>query len=162
MEITTIRIRLVQSRDEKLKAFACVLLDDCFVIRDIKIISRPNGLFVAMPSRKLTFCCPRCTAKNHLRSNYCNHCGGRLTLPNPGTNGRGRAKLYADIAHPITSHCRDAFHKKVLAAYEEEVVRSRQPGYAPTPAPNDLDEPGVDPFDDFAAEETPGPSSPPA
>jgi stage V sporulation protein G len=35
-----------------MKGIASVLLDDCFVIRDIRIIEGKEGLFIAMPSRK--------------------------------------------------------------------------------------------------------------
>ncbi len=35
------------------------------------------------------------------------------------------------MAHPITPECRELFHQKVLAAYQEELDRSRQPGYQP-------------------------------
>ena len=41
----------------------------------------------------------------------------------------GRAKLYADIAHPINSDCRELIQRKVIEAYEEELVRSKEPGY---------------------------------
>jgi stage V sporulation protein G len=50
MEITEVRIFPVD--DEKLKAFVSIILDDCFVISDIKIIHGPKGLFVSMPSKK--------------------------------------------------------------------------------------------------------------
>lgn len=50
MEITEVRIFPVE--DEKLKAFVSIILDDCFVISDIKIIHGPKGLFVSMPSKK--------------------------------------------------------------------------------------------------------------
>jgi stage V sporulation protein G len=50
MEITEIR---VTARDDgKLKAFASITLEDCFVIRGLKIIEGQGRLFVAMPSRK--------------------------------------------------------------------------------------------------------------
>jgi stage V sporulation protein G len=160
VEITDIRIRLVTSKDEKLKAFACVSLDGCFVIRDIKIISRPGGVFVAMPSRKLTFCCARCSTKNHLRAKYCNTCGSRLAAPGTAVNGRGRAKLYADVAHPITQECREAFHRKVLAAYQEEVARAAQPGYTPQAMPGELDAVGIDSLDDYGLEEEAGAPEP--
>ncbi len=52
MEITDIRIRLIQSEESKLKALATVTLDNCFVIHDIKIIDGNNGVFIAMPSRR--------------------------------------------------------------------------------------------------------------
>jgi stage V sporulation protein G len=50
MQITEIRISL--RNDNKLKAFASITLDNCFVIRGLKIIEGAKGVFVAMPSRK--------------------------------------------------------------------------------------------------------------
>jgi stage V sporulation protein G len=50
MKITEVRISLRD--DAKLKAFASITLDDCFVIRGLKIIQGQSGTFVAMPSRK--------------------------------------------------------------------------------------------------------------
>ena len=39
--------------DTKLKASATVIIDDCFVVNDIKIIEGENGLFLAMPNKVL-------------------------------------------------------------------------------------------------------------
>lgn len=50
MKITEVKISLRD--DEKLKAFATVTLDDCFVIRGMKVIQASRGLFVAMPTRR--------------------------------------------------------------------------------------------------------------
>ncbi len=50
MEITDVRVFPVE--EEKLKGYATITFDDCFVVRDLKIISGTNGLFVAMPSKK--------------------------------------------------------------------------------------------------------------
>ena len=75
MEITEVRIKLVGEKQDKLKAFCSITFDDSFVIRDLKIIEGSKGLFVAMPSRKLTFRCDRCGNKNPVRSNYCADCG---------------------------------------------------------------------------------------
>ena len=47
MEITDVRVFPVE--EEKLKGYATITFDDCFVVRDLKIISGTNGLFVAMP-----------------------------------------------------------------------------------------------------------------
>ena len=38
--------------EEKLKAFVSIIIDDCFVVSDIKIIEGPRGLFISMPSKK--------------------------------------------------------------------------------------------------------------
>ena len=51
MEITEVRIFPMEEED-KLKAYATVTFDDCFVIRDLKIIEGNGGIFVAMPSKK--------------------------------------------------------------------------------------------------------------
>jgi len=50
VDITEVRIALRE--DDKLKAFASVTFDDCFVVRGLKIIAGNGGMFVAMPSRK--------------------------------------------------------------------------------------------------------------
>ena len=51
MEVTEAKITL---RDEaKLKAFVSITFDNCFVVRGLRVIDGENGLFVAMPSRKL-------------------------------------------------------------------------------------------------------------
>jgi stage V sporulation protein G len=50
VEITEVKVFPVD--EEKLKAYITVVLDNCFVVRDLKIISGTAGLFVAMPSKK--------------------------------------------------------------------------------------------------------------
>jgi stage V sporulation protein G len=50
MDITEVRVFPVN--EERLKAYATITFDDCFIIRDLKIIDGNNGLFVAMPSKK--------------------------------------------------------------------------------------------------------------
>ncbi len=53
MDITDVRIRKLNN-DGKMKAIVSVTFDDAFVVHDIKIIEGQNGLFVAMPSRKVS------------------------------------------------------------------------------------------------------------
>jgi stage V sporulation protein G len=127
--ITEVRIKLMEDNNERLQAFCSVTFDDCFVIRDLKIIEGTKGSFVAMPSRKLTDRCTHCGSKNHLRSRFCNQCGGRLDENRAIRGGDGRAKLHADIAHPINSMCREKIQSAVLASYAEELERAKMPGY---------------------------------
>ena len=129
MEITEIRIKLMNDPNERLQAFCSLTFDGSFVIRDLKIIQGTKGSFVAMPSRKLTDHCPRCSAKNHLRAQFCNECGVRLHQDRAMKTDDGRAKLYADIAHPINSDCRETIQEQVLIAYVSELERSKLPGY---------------------------------
>lgn len=129
MEITEVRIKLMEEPGERLQAFCSITFDDCFVIRDLKIIDGANGPFVAMPSRKLTSHCPQCGAKNHLRASYCNECGMKLNSNRAPQDEEGRAKLYADIAHPINSACREAIQERILREFREEKERAKAPGY---------------------------------
>lgn len=52
MNITDVRIRKT-SDEGKMKAIVSITFDDEFVVHDIKIIEGQNGLFIAMPSRKM-------------------------------------------------------------------------------------------------------------
>src|SRR3989304_6074412 len=52
MRITEIK-GLPVDGDEKLKAYVTIKLDDCFVVRDMKVIKGTTGYFVAMPAKKM-------------------------------------------------------------------------------------------------------------
>jgi stage V sporulation protein G len=127
--ITEVRIKLMDENNERLQAFCSITFDDCFVIRDLKIIEGTKGSFVAMPSRKLTDRCCHCGSKNHLRARHCNQCGGKLDENRAIRDTDGRAKLHADIAHPINSTCREYIQGSIIQAFQEERERSKQPGY---------------------------------
>ncbi len=129
MEITEVRVKLMDEPGERLQAFCSITFDDAFVVRDLKIIEGTTGPFVAMPSRKLTAHCYQCGCKNHVRAAYCNQCGMRLKGQPTITDDEGRAKLYADIAHPINSECREMIQHRVIAAFKEERSRAKMPGY---------------------------------
>jgi len=149
MEITEVRIKLMDESSERLKAFCSITLDNCFVVRDLKIIEGSSGPFVAMPSRKMTCHCPHCGMKNHLRANHCNQCGGKVASDRFPTDSDGRAKLYADIAHPINSSCREMIQEAVIHDYQEELERSKQPDY-------------VSRYDEFDFDDASRPVIPPA
>ncbi|MGL5089243.1 MAG: septation regulator SpoVG [Cetobacterium sp.] len=54
MRITDVRLRTVKNDNElKLKAYADVTFEECFVIHGLKVIDGQKGMFVAMPSRKM-------------------------------------------------------------------------------------------------------------
>jgi stage V sporulation protein G len=129
VEITEVRIKLMDEPGERLKAFCSITFDNAFVVRDLKIIEGSSGPFVAMPSRKLTAHCPYCGCKNHLRAAFCNQCGKRTREMLAVKDEEGRAKLYADIAHPINSSCREMIQDRVIDAYEQEKAKSLLPGY---------------------------------
>ncbi|MBN1493180.1 MAG: septation protein SpoVG family protein [Candidatus Omnitrophica bacterium] len=129
MNITEVRIFKKENADKKLKAFATVTFDDCFVVRDVKVIEGTKGLFVAMPSRRMKQPCPKCNHRNVLRSRYCNNCGSSLegTSTQPQDSAQ-RQNEHKDIAHPITLECREYIQKHVLDAYEQQKDASSSGG----------------------------------
>ena len=132
MQITETRMKLMDRPAHRLKAFCSITLDNAFVVRELKVIEGSKGLFVSMPSRKITDHCDKCGCKNAIQAKFCNECGNKLihrTVINK--NPDVRVKLYADIAHPVTVPMRDMILEKVLGAYKTEVERSKQPGYKP-------------------------------
>jgi stage V sporulation protein G len=134
MRVTEVRVKLNGPSQDRLRGFCTITFDGSFVVRDVKIIDGSNGVFVAMPSRKLMDHCPRCRTKNHLRARFCNHCGTALdenrNTAAPGGE-EGRTKLHCDVAHPINAACRGMIQEAVLKAFQEELEKSKQPGYVP-------------------------------
>ena len=145
MKVTNVSVKLSPQGGDRLKAFCTMTLDGEFVVRDLKIIDGTNGLFVAMPSRKLTDHCPKCSGKNHLRAKFCNDCGAKLP-ENRVSDEDIQGKLHADIAHPINSECRARLQDVILDAYRAELRNAGrheeaesavgEPGEAPASAPD--------------------------
>ncbi len=141
MDITEVRIQLVPDRSDKLRAYCSITIGNAMVVRDLKIIEGLKGVFVAMPSRKLTDRCARSGGKNALRARFCNECGSRLAGRVPPAAGE-RPRLHSDVAHPISAAARAELEAAVLKAFDEEIERSRRPGYRPVQvfAGNDEDD----------------------
>ena len=53
MEITSVKVRKIEKEGSRLKGFASVVIDDAFVVHDIRIIQGDERLFIAMPSRRI-------------------------------------------------------------------------------------------------------------
>jgi stage V sporulation protein G len=134
VEITEVKISLREGGNKKLKAYTTVTFDDCFVVRNIKVIEGNSGLFVAMPARKMKQFCPRCGKKIDLKSRYCSQCGTQLP-PAPRDMDQTKAsQIHQDIAHPINQQFRDYLQKKVLDAYHQE--KAKAPESTTTPEAN--------------------------
>lgn len=52
MEITNVRVHVVEKENSKMRGFASVTIDNQFVVHDIRILEGDNGLFLAMPSKQ--------------------------------------------------------------------------------------------------------------
>jgi len=155
MEITEVRIKLIDEAGDRLQAFCSITFDHCFVIRDLKIIEGAHGPFVAMPSRKLAARCPQCGCKNHLRAAYCKQCGSSQDEDRVPRDESGRTKLYADIAHPINATCREMIQNRVVREFHAELERAKLPGYTSRYDDYDMEE-------DFADSVIPMPRTPAA
>ncbi|MBN2315103.1 MAG: SpoVG family protein [Sedimentisphaerales bacterium] len=140
MEINEVKVKLVQNKDNRLKAFCSITIDKEFVVRDIKVIEGGGGYFVAMPSRKMSDHCEKCGGKNHLRAKFCNNCGSNLQENRARKDIKGKIKLHADIAHPINASCRIRIQNKVIKAFKKELEKSKSPGYKPVEIDESEDE----------------------
>ncbi len=132
IRITEIYIKLLsEDEPDRLLAFCSITLEGMFVVRDLKIIQGRDRILVAMPARKLTDRCPYpdCGAKNVLQAKFCQQCGCQLNPERAERRAAGRSKLYADIAHPISTEARIALEGLIIGAYERERQLSTQPGY---------------------------------
>ena len=131
MEITEIRVFPKEGQDKKLKAYTTVTFDNAFVVRNIKVIQGSNGLFIAMPSRKMKNSCPKCNFKNEIGSKFCNHCAAQLPAMHMDQGDPADSKSeHRDIAHPITQQFREYLQTKILDAYKKEAAEGMVSKYS--------------------------------
>ncbi|MBI4341556.1 MAG: septation protein SpoVG family protein [Candidatus Omnitrophica bacterium] len=136
MEVTDVRVALRapvartgagerRPGEQRLKAYATVTFDHCFVVRNIKVIEGRHGPFVAMPSHKTKVACGRCQFKNDVGSRFCVQCGSRLPPAAVAPEAEaGEASAHRDIAHPITAEFRQYLQAKILDVYEAERTKT--------------------------------------
>jgi stage V sporulation protein G len=53
MEITSVKVRLKTSGNERVKATASIIFDNCFVVNGVRVVQGNSSLFVAMPSEQV-------------------------------------------------------------------------------------------------------------
>ncbi|MDP1559911.1 MAG: septation protein SpoVG family protein [Pirellulaceae bacterium] len=142
MNVSEVRVSLINGPDEQLLAFCTVTFDRAFVVRDIRIIQGASGPFVAMPSRRVTANCSACGSKNNLGSKFCAECGTKLP-PMSQSKLPERSRGFIDIAHPINAKSRERIQAAILEAYDLELLKSRQPDYQPDSLDSDLGEKNI-------------------
>lgn len=52
MNITEVRVKVIEKENTKTKALVSITIDGCFVVHDIKVTERADGLVVRMPNKK--------------------------------------------------------------------------------------------------------------
>lgn len=53
MEVTEVRVKRFDVPQGKLRGFASITFDGCFVVHNLRVVDGEKGTFVAMPSRQL-------------------------------------------------------------------------------------------------------------
>ena len=91
MKITKVRIRKLEKENSNVKALAEVTLDNCFVVKEIRIVEKPEKMVVAMPSK---------------------------TVYAKGESEYESVKKHKDLAHPINQETREMFNNVILGVYE--------------------------------------------
>ena len=117
MEITEVKVKVADRKDDRVKGFATLTFDNAFVVRDMRIIEGKSGLFVAMPSRPMKESCPKCGYRNPIKNKFCARCGGVLNFTLP----EDEKEAHRDIAHPINQEMRRYIQDKVIEEYEREL-----------------------------------------
>lgn len=92
-------------------AYVSIVIDNCLVIHNIKIIQGTNGQFIFMPDRPVDYKCPTCFKRIRLTSNYCSHCGSPLK---PIEIEKSE---YVNVIYPITQECRQYIHNTIMEVY---------------------------------------------
>lgn len=123
MQISDVRIKLVGQAQGRLQAYCSVTFDNEFVVRDLKVIRGPQGLFVAMPCRRPSVRCSGCLVRVDARGRFCTYCGVRIEQDGRGVDPGDTPRVGNDIAHPINAACRARLEAAVLAAYDCELTR---------------------------------------
>lgn len=117
MKITPVEIVKANSSDDRLLAFASIVFDREFVVKEIRIIYLGDGGYlVAMPSRKVTYRCTICHSKYYFDDDYCSGCGNKI-LHSFSPESREVLKHYVDMCHPITAKARKKIELCVFAAF---------------------------------------------
>lgn len=111
------RVKIMLTKGPRLLAYVEACFDECFLVKDIKIINGPSGVFVAMPERRGQKKCS-CGIKNINIAKYCNFCGAAFTEIVNDT--------FFDVCFPVTSEFRAHIQSTILEAYYAEVF-SKQP-----------------------------------
>ncbi|MCP4189750.1 MAG: hypothetical protein GY768_03895 [Planctomycetaceae bacterium] len=117
MQITDVQVNLCEGSEDRLRAYCAIVIDDEFVVHNIRIIEKSNGLLIAMPSRKLTLKCSSCRMKNPIDAKFCMTCGH--TCDREEAARQAESKIHFDIAHPINPVCRQMIESAVLDAYRK-------------------------------------------
>ena len=123
MNITEVNVILAKDSG-KVAAYCSIVIDDAFVVHDIKLLhssNTKNPYFLSFPSRMLDKRCDECGKKNVLKASFCNYCGAKLKYVVNHSDNCLKDRPYADICNPITLEYRKQIEQLIIDRYEELV-----------------------------------------
>lgn len=91
MRITKVNVKKFDNSEAAVKGIAEVTLNDCFVVKDIRIIEKPEKMVIAMPSKSY--------------------------MTKGEEDGSEGVRKHKDLAHPINAETRKIFNDIILAVY---------------------------------------------
>lgn len=116
MEITRVSIKMAHAREgrlTRLRAFASIVLENCFEVKGLRIVEGKDGkFFVVFPNKESTRPCAKCKSKISFKDSFCKKCGTPMT-------SIISAVKYEDIANPVTRDFADYVEGVVLAEYDK-------------------------------------------
>ena len=115
MRITNIGITPAPEKGSSLLAFVEVEFDECFIVRDVKVIENRGRRWLQMPNRKITYRCPSCGRSNAFDAKFCAACGSHCDLRVMAE----RPRNYYDVAFPHCEEFRLYMTETVLKRYGE-------------------------------------------
>ena len=123
--VTKCKVNLARGSDQRLKAYASVVLLDAVAINRIRILQlgtdQHERMLVEFPSQERRQLCPSCQQiANPLGSYRCRKCGADLSQLRHQALAEcadGRQHRYQQFVHPVTSEARAAIESAVLAEY---------------------------------------------
>lgn len=92
MKITKVRVKKFENENTSVKGLVEITLDNCFVVKDIRIIEKPEKMVVAMPSKAV------------FNKNF--------------EDDNETVRKHKDLAHPINQETRKIFNDTILGVYE--------------------------------------------
>lgn len=118
MKVTEIRITTLGKRaGNPVRAYVIVVFEDCFLVRNIRVIEKDQRVFIAMPSRESTITCS--CGYTGGTGKFCCQCGARLPVISQEQSG-GSHSRHIDIAHPINAPFRKYLEDAILQKFEEQ------------------------------------------
>ncbi len=125
MNITEVRVELAEHATlplPRVLAYCCVTFDDCFVVRNFKLVETVRGVILANPSRKVEDHCKDCGRRGPVIASWCGGCGSRQEDHRAARGEDGRQILHCDIAHPVNKQFRAVLEDAIRGAYARELA----------------------------------------